>query len=327
MNLETFSALTLRWQQLALDVAPQRFRALALQALEPHFSFSAAWWGVDRWPADKAAVLNGYLHHLPDSFLSDWWRVAQQDLLAHRALQAPGTTVMENGDEPWGQDSQDIADLGAQYGLAYALTTALPMERNDLGSFVSLYRGRHLPPFSIAEQWLVEQLMRHLLQAEQLNWRISLGSTLPACPAHLALANGQGRLETASPEFCATLLLEFPDWTGETLPVALMNLFSGSGGQWKGRNINMVLKHEAGSVAAPWQVQLQQRIGEGLTPREEQVARAYASGLSYKEIARSCGLSPATVRGYLRECYEKLSVSNKSELSSRLGQAPALGRH
>lgn len=59
-----------------------------------------------------------------------------------------------------------------------------------------------------------------------------------------------------------------------------------------------------------------------LSPREHRVARLFARGLSYKEIARQLGLSPATVRTYLRDAYLRLGVKNKIELNLALTATP-----
>ena len=55
-----------------------------------------------------------------------------------------------------------------------------------------------------------------------------------------------------------------------------------------------------------------------LTPREHEVARAYAGGGDYKSVARALALSPATVRSHLLSIFRKLSVHNKIELRRRL---------
>ena len=41
---------------------------------------------------------------------------------------------------------------------------------------------------------------------------------------------------------------------------------------------------------------------------------SYAQGRSHKDIAATLGLTPATVRTYLRTAYAALGVSNKLEL-------------
>lgn len=51
-----------------------------------------------------------------------------------------------------------------------------------------------------------------------------------------------------------------------------------------------------------------------LTPREHEIATAYASGDTYHDIARQLGIAPSTVRTHLTTIYRKLGVSSKLEL-------------
>lgn len=51
-----------------------------------------------------------------------------------------------------------------------------------------------------------------------------------------------------------------------------------------------------------------------LSTRERQVIQSLASGLTNKEIADSLGLSPHTVKNYLFRIFDKLGVSNRTEL-------------
>ncbi len=55
-----------------------------------------------------------------------------------------------------------------------------------------------------------------------------------------------------------------------------------------------------------------------LTKREHEVAAAYATGQSYKEIARALGVAPTTVRSHLRTVYGKLGVTSKIGLARYL---------
>ncbi|MEM7210708.1 MAG: LuxR C-terminal-related transcriptional regulator, partial [Pseudomonadota bacterium] len=57
---------------------------------------------------------------------------------------------------------------------------------------------------------------------------------------------------------------------------------------------------------------------EALSRREHEVAAAYATGASYKEIARDLGISPQTVRTYLGIIYRKLGVRSKIALAGAL---------
>ncbi len=59
-----------------------------------------------------------------------------------------------------------------------------------------------------------------------------------------------------------------------------------------------------------------------LSPREIEIATAYAQGDTYQAIAARLGIAPSTVRTHLATIYRKLEVSSKLDLHARLGGAP-----
>ena len=50
-----------------------------------------------------------------------------------------------------------------------------------------------------------------------------------------------------------------------------------------------------------------------LTPREIEILSCLVKGMSYKLIADACSISIDTVRGHIRNIYEKLHVQSKGE--------------
>lgn len=60
-----------------------------------------------------------------------------------------------------------------------------------------------------------------------------------------------------------------------------------------------------------------------LTPRLQQVAGLVAGGLRNAEIARQLGLSEGTVKNYLKEVFNLLGVSNRTQLAIKLQRAEA----
>lgn len=57
---------------------------------------------------------------------------------------------------------------------------------------------------------------------------------------------------------------------------------------------------------------------EALTPRQQQVARLAARGLSNSEIAHELGVKPNTVDAHLKKIYTTLQVHSRAELSYRI---------
>ena len=52
-----------------------------------------------------------------------------------------------------------------------------------------------------------------------------------------------------------------------------------------------------------------------LTPTELQIARLVASGLSNKEVAAQCWISPRTVAFHLRNVFTKAGITSRGELA------------
>ena len=62
-------------------------------------------------------------------------------------------------------------------------------------------------------------------------------------------------------------------------------------------------------------------IAESLTRREQQIAEHVARGLSNREIAVECGISPETVKRHLASIYSKLAVPGRVVLAIHVLQA------
>ena len=82
-----------------------------------------------------------------------------------------------------------------------------------------------------------------------------------------------------------------------------------------GTRITVEVRHLAELVV----VQVRKRsVAASLTPRERDVTRLFAGGLTYKEVARRLELAPSTVKHHLRNAYSKLGVQDKGKIASLL---------
>ncbi|MBX9730344.1 MAG: response regulator transcription factor [Sphingomonas sp.] len=67
------------------------------------------------------------------------------------------------------------------------------------------------------------------------------------------------------------------------------------------------------TIAGPFQRNAAAIRALGLTPRECEILALLASGQSNKELARSLGISPNTVKTHVARVYEKLAVTRRIE--------------
>lgn len=63
-----------------------------------------------------------------------------------------------------------------------------------------------------------------------------------------------------------------------------------------------------------------------LTPRENDVLRLTAKGLTLVEVAEALGISRHTASGYLKDIYRKLSVSSRAEATLEAARLGLVGR-
>lgn len=59
-----------------------------------------------------------------------------------------------------------------------------------------------------------------------------------------------------------------------------------------------------------------------LTTREQEIAYLVASGMSRKECARLCSITPNTVSGYVKSIYRKLEINDRVQLARLFNEAP-----
>jgi DNA-binding NarL/FixJ family response regulator len=123
-------------------------------------------------------------------------------------------------------------------------------------------------------------------------------------------------IHNAEPDLADLLQSEQRGWRGPSLPAVLLALLNGAP-SYKGSAIVASVVRRLDDGTALVSVRRRGPI-DALSKRELEVARAFASGRSHKEIAESLDTSPATVRGQLQAVYGKVGVTTKVALLRRL---------
>ena len=71
------------------------------------------------------------------------------------------------------------------------------------------------------------------------------------------------------------------------------------------------------TIYQPDPAQAPRAIADSLTPRERGILELIAEGRSNKEIARSLGIAPETVKSHVKNIFDKLSVEKRAQAIAR----------
>lgn len=186
---------------------------------------------------------------------------------------------------------------------------------------IRLLRSAAAPPFSEVERAQFSRLAPHLMLADGAcrRWFL-LNAQLGVRPKTeaVALVDRDGALPTRPEPFVAMLQREWSGWRGDRLPAPLLEL-AARRDPAPGRFVG---QHIATDFVSAGRFQLViarlRHATDGLTGREAEVARHYAAGSNFRQIAEGLGVAPATVRSHLRTVFSKLEVHTKTQLAAAL---------
>lgn len=309
---EQVSRLLFNLHEAAQSTPPERFPSAALALLPGIFPITSAWWGLNaNWHIHASGSLN-----LPADHLKQWEVRKDDDVLTREALANPNSTIVFDGMASGAH--QNLKAWMHEYGLSQAMCATCPHAMTGAVTFLSAYRDD--APFSLEEQQILKMLVPHFSLALDISWRRHVdGGGRKRTPAAMSsgLLGRNGVLHLVDSTFRDLVRAEYPAWEPPLLPGSWMARIA-AGGRFSGKHIRI--------EARPFNEMLfvtVSRLGDldRLSPRERDVARAFADGLSHKHIAEMFGLSPATVRNYIGIVYAKLGISSKAQLAQKVARA------
>ncbi|MBC7634870.1 MAG: helix-turn-helix transcriptional regulator [Acetobacteraceae bacterium] len=312
-----FSAFMTELAECTEQVAPVEFRQSALAALQCHIEFAAGIWGsaaIGAGLAFREVVLTG----LPESAIAEVEAGASADPRLLSVLGAPGTTVAYTV----GADDPEIMQVQmARYGVKHIMSTAFFDAELGLASGIVLLGADTAPPFDQPAQLFMEAAFGHLLRCWSENQIRALGREIAAAAglSSYAAASHHGVVSAAQDEFLTLFRREWPGWRGPLLPDAVRGLLLGpEGGRHMGQEIVLSVRH--GHDVSLLLIR-ERVVADDLRPRELAVAQLCAGGASYRDIAESLGIAPATARNHIAAVHRRLGVSRNSEISALLAAA------
>jgi DNA-binding CsgD family transcriptional regulator len=294
----------------------EQFEARALRSLGRLVGFDGAVWGqgVAQGPdATGFRITRACLVDRPASLLTEYAQVAALDPVTARFLARPEQALAASAaDYDRQRATAPVGDYLRRHGIAQLLLQGSPGGASGRRRWVTAYREA-AQPFTAPEAARLGALLplwnqAHALCGQRELERAARGLAEDGGP--VALCDAAGVLLAAEAGFGErTGLAE-----GALLDAALP-------ARWRAGERATQLGAAALHVrtAGPWWLLQAGAAGRPrLSPREDEVARRYVAGCSYKEIARALGSSPSTVRTQLQDVYRKLGVHSRISLLQAL---------
>jgi DNA-binding CsgD family transcriptional regulator len=306
MELQQYSRLVLDLHEASRALAPVAFQDWAIARLRRDLPFTSARWSLGALSDDD--ILHSACYGTRPDFDRELHAIREQDDIRQRMINDVGVTAIKSGDS----DDRFLRRFDQRHELHSLLATAVPDASGKLLQVLSLYRSDSAPLFTDDERMLKQMLAPHLMQAWQGSWSYA-PLTLDEPQALLSF---DGFVIDAEPRFSAMLRAAWPSWCGRRI-VLTAGGFDGPASA----TAKVCIVPVPGGAPGTQRVLIRANRCGVLTARERAVAAHYAAGLSYKEIAKALGISPDTVRSYIKCCYAKLEVCNKVQLQAALGAA------
>lgn len=315
--MENYHDLIFRLYGAAQECTPAEFGEHALAQLKEAVHFdSAVLLNMDVSADQQIAVHSMHLSNQPPEQLMAWGELESPDHVLDDGMRQRGVSLVRSSRDTFGAQG-DFMAYCRRYEIAHTLIH-IPKVRASMPNNVdvlSLWRARPVQDYTERERGLSDLLLPHLFQANLINLRLFAGHESATTPKVSALANLLGCMYFSPPDAIALLQREWREWIPPFLPGELLQqLASSPQRHYSGAHI--VVK--AALLGQTLHLQIAPQPPVRLTGAEWNVARLAADGMSYKEIARELGNSPATVRNQLHSVYNKLGVDNKTQLSATL---------
>ena len=301
--------------QSAISVPSESFQDSVFKQIDRVIGFDRAWWGIMSHNQNGFDLYSSYRHELPLEFEEHWQEVRNDDSLAVDAHSQPRTTI--RFDEKALHSTPGLASLNTEHDLRHALCTSVFLPDRQSFLFISLFRsGSNARPFNSDEVYLKQLLTPHLYSC----WRTNLYADIEKSryankskDAASAFIDRNGRIIYADSAFGDLIAERWPTWNGRDIPIQLLETRSTSKNSSEKKSIGLFVSQQYAGGLLRLDIRKPSPI-DTLTCRESEIAKAFAQGHSYKEIAILMKLAPATVRHYLRVIYEKLEINDKAEL-------------
>ena len=312
------------------DASADVFEDVALAALGEQVRFGSALWFRGGFDSGRFQFHRMHGYRLPPAAVQQLISISRQfpQPIATSAA-SPGVAHVFHAGIAYSRPTCEPAlECVRRWGLERQMAIAEIEDGAAAGEWLSLHRGEADAPFDQRDRTLLRLLMPHLSEARAVNRSLCLArasnESVLAPGQHRALTLLDGTVLHCGSQVNDYIALGWPDWDGVRLPMPLLQKLICEGSmslRQRGESISMRRFSDSLLITVK-SVPLAAR----LTRREHEVVQHFGTGQGYKEIARRCGLSPATVRNIVQRSYRKLGINNKAQLARLISRAEEASR-
>lgn len=299
------------------------FSAAAFELLNRLLPFHSGLWATFTLGSNGPDEHSLYLHNLSAQMIEEYERVKQYDVLNQQAVAHCGRTFNVTIDDVKDQVHPAMLAHARKWRLEHTLATMILETPVNLYTAFCLYRPAAQRPFSERERQRAEAAVPHLVQAWHLSELRFLAAPSPApreVPRALALIDRFGIIHNAESGVAPLLRREAPEWQGPSVPAELLEALRQNASQFRGHAIVASVVRQLPDRRLLIAIRARAAV-DTLTKRETTVAREFASGKTYKEIAKALKTSPTTVRTQIQTIYMKLGVGTKVDLARHVAHS------
>jgi DNA-binding CsgD family transcriptional regulator len=321
--MDARSELLLSLYSGARGLPSSEFQAFALRLLRPALRFQSAILGLGYFEGSNAPALvplSSATDQIDPAGFAEWKQINRADKIIPIVRFQPRTTFNFHAPTVFsGKSDLVMRDYARRFGRQSYLVTALTDIASPIFEWCSIYRPDPDDQFTEGERSHCQSLMNHLCEALTINRLVQQSGATGADlreDESAALVSNDGRILAAQPGFLAACRKQWAQFGLCMVPrPAMAQLTRERHGTFRGRSVTLRSKPLGGFL---YVIAISPPRREPLTPRRMDIASLFADGQSAKDIARTLGISPATVRNQLSSAYRHLGVSSRRELRRAL---------
>jgi DNA-binding CsgD family transcriptional regulator len=306
--------------RMAPSTPSSEFGGAVLERLKREVPFDTGLWGTFTGTPQGPRPHWAYLHGLPDEMLREYELVKQHDVLNARLIANPGRTTAISLARAQRLAHPDVIVHARRWGMENTLATVVLESPLNLYTIVSLYRRDPRRTYSERERRFKQAVLPHLVAAWHMNAMQFLDAPEDVPRTVLrarARIDAMGVIHNADTGLVDLLRREMAGWSGPLVPSEVLAGVQGPRRRYDGRQVVVSCVRTLRDRTLVISARLRAPV-DALSEREREVAREFASGRTYKEIAALFGTSPMTVRSQIQAAYTKLGVRTKVDLGKHL---------